>query len=195
MSLRKLVSILVFTALGVSSLPAQAPLPRKSPEFTITEPSGTQLLLSNFKGKVVVIEFLFVRSPHCLSLAQMLGRLQDELGSRGFQSLAVAFGPDADESVVNQIAQHLKLTYPVGYTSSGKVDAYLGREGSVKLKIPQMVVIDRKGVIRAATGTGADATLEDEGPLRNLVDSLLKETVSSSSPARTAPAPKSRSQP
>jgi hypothetical protein len=41
-------------------------------------------------------------------------------------------------------------------------------------------VIDRKGVIRAATGDGADTRMEDEAALRTLVSSLLDETGSPS---------------
>jgi hypothetical protein len=75
----------------------------------------------------------------------------------------------------------MALTYPLGFTTaSSDVDAFLGREGSEQLKIPQMVVIDRKGVIRAATGGGADTRLEGEAALRALVNSLLDETAFSS---------------
>jgi peroxiredoxin len=175
MSVRKLVYFLVFIALASVPLLAQAPRPRKSPEFSISEASGDEILLSSFKGKVVVMEFMFIGSAHCLRLAQMLNKLQGDLGSRGFQSIAIAFGQHADQSMVGHIVERLGLNYPVGYSTSGDVDAYLGREGNEKLKIPQMIVIDRKGAIRAATGTGADASLEDENSLRNLVDALLKE--------------------
>jgi peroxiredoxin len=175
MRVRKLVAILFFMTLTAASLVAQARLPRKSPEFTISEPSGAQMLLSSFKGKVVVMEFLFVGSPHCLRLAEMLNKLQGELGSRGFQAVAVAFGPNADPAMVGHIAERLELKYPVGYTTADDVDSYLGREANEKLKIPQMVVIDRKGAIRATTGTGVSSNLEDESSLRNLADTLLKE--------------------
>jgi peroxiredoxin len=178
MSVRKIVSVLVFIVLAGASLLAQAHLPRKSPEFTITKPSGDQILLSSFKDKVVVIEFLFVGSPHCLTLAEMLNKLQGDLGSRGLQPVAIAFGPHSDAAMVSHIVERLGLNYPVGYSTSSDVDTYLGRKGGEKLKIPQMVVIDRKGVIRAATGGGADTRLEDEAALRTLVDSLLNETVS-----------------
>jgi peroxiredoxin len=175
MRVRKLVAILFFMTVAAASLVAQARLPRKSPEFTISEPSGAQMLLSSLKGKVVVMEFLFVGSPHCLRLAEMLNKLQGDLGSRGFQAVAVAFGPNADPAMVGHIAERLELKYPVGYTTSDDVDSYLGREANEKLKIPQMVVIDRTGAIRATTGTGVSSNLEDESALRNLVDTLLKE--------------------
>ena len=38
---------------------AAATVPRPSPEFAIRMPDGRQLLLSSFKGKVIVLEFLF----------------------------------------------------------------------------------------------------------------------------------------
>jgi len=180
MSVHRFAFVLIFTALASASLLAQTHLPRKSPELTITKTSGEQVLLSSFKGKVVVIEFMFVGSPHCLRLAEMLNKVQGDLGSRGYQSIAIAFGPNSDQAMVSHVAERLALSYPVGYSTSGDVDSYLGREGSEKLKIPQMVVIDRKGLIRAATGGGADTRLEDEAALRTLVDSLLKETASAS---------------
>lgn len=148
---------------------------RKAPPLLITEPSGTQTQLSNFQGKVVVVEFLFVRSPHCLQLAALLNRLNAELGPRGFQAVAVAFGPYADAPVLTRLVDSLKLAYPVGYTTSDQVDAYLGRTGHEILKIPQMVVLDRRGVVRARTGSHGDPRLESEVQLRAMVETLLAE--------------------
>jgi peroxiredoxin len=165
----------VVIAAAVPQAQAQAALPRKADEFTVTRPAGDPILLSSFKGKVVVVEFLFLASPHCIQLTQMLNRLQTDLGSRGYESVAVAFGQGADQGNVNHFAQRLGLTYPFGYATSGEVDAFLGRHGAERLKIPQMIVIDRKGVIRAATGTGTDPRLENETALRTLVTSLLDQ--------------------
>jgi peroxiredoxin len=181
MSARKIATFFVCMTIAASSLLAQVGLPRKSPEFIITKPSGEQKLLSSFRGKVVVLEFMFIGSPKCIRLAQMLDALQRDLGSRGYQSVAIAFGPHVDQALVGHVAEHMALTYPLGFTTaSSDVDAFLGREGSEKRKIPQMVVIDRKGFIRAATGGGEDTRMEDEAALRALVNSLLDEPASSS---------------
>jgi peroxiredoxin len=173
MPLERIVSRTAIFLLAVAALPARPGLPRPSPQFTLTQPSGSQIELSSFKGKVVAIEFLFVRSPHCLELAKMLNKIYSELGSRGFQAVAVAFGPSASESVVTNLVEYFKLTYPVGYTSPDKVDAFLGREGTETLKIPQMVVIDRNGDIRALSGSEGNPTLENESSLRALIYTLL----------------------
>ena len=74
------------------------------------------------------------------------------------------------------LVNYLKLTYPVGYSSKADVDSYLNRAPKEILNIPQIIVIDRTGMIRAASGAaGGDPRLEDENSLRSLIDSLLKE--------------------
>lgn len=166
------------------SMPAapSASIPRKSPEFTINEPSGKRVLLSSFKGRVVMLEFFFLRSAKCLNLARTMNKLNAELGSRGFQPIAVAFPApqsDANGPLVGYMADYFKLTYPVGYSDKNSVDQYLNRDPGEILKIPQVIIIDRTGMIRAQSGSyDANSKLEDEAYLRALLDGLLKEGAS-----------------
>jgi hypothetical protein len=150
---------------------------RKPPELTITQPSGVETRLSSFKGKVLAIEFLFVRSQRCLRLVEILNKLNRELGSQGFQPIAVAFGPYADPVVLGHVMDYFKLTYPVGYVTADKVDAYLGREGKEILKVPQIVIVDCQGVIRAKSSPKGEPTLENESSLRALITTLLKDSA------------------
>lgn len=141
----------------------------------------------------MVMEFMFIGSSHCLDLAEMLNKLQGDLGPRGFQAIAVAFGQHADQAMVGHVEERLHLSYPLAYAKPGDVDAYLGRQGDEKLKIPQMVVIDRKGMIRASTGT-ANPTLENEALIRVILDPLLKEAPPSGSATHSTPATKKNGQ-
>jgi hypothetical protein len=75
---------------------------------------------------------------------------------------------------VGQVLQFLKLTYPMGYTSPAQVDAFLGRQGKETLNIPQIVVIDRSGMIRAQNAGQYDTSLENEDSLRTLLNRLLQ---------------------
>jgi hypothetical protein len=134
-----------------------------------------------------VMEFLFIRSEHCLRVATTLNRLHRELGPRGFQPVGVVFDPPngANASVPSLalMVDYFKLTYPVGYSAKADVDSYLGRTGKEILNIPQIVVIDRAGMIRATSGgAGGDPKLEDENSLRELIDHLLKESQAAGSP-------------
>jgi peroxiredoxin len=143
--------------------------------LTITQPSGDEIRLSSFSGKVVAIEFFFVRSPHCLQLVEMLNKLNREFGPQGFQSIGVAFGAGVSPGVLSHLVEYLKLTYPVGYATVDKVDAYLGREGKELLRIPQIAIIDRSGAIRATSGSHGSPVLENESSLRSLIQILLHE--------------------
>src|SRR5215813_5152010 len=178
------VLLLTFAVFALSAPPS--PVPRKSPEFTIIEPSGKQILLSSFKGKVVAIEFFFIRSPKCLNLATTMNKLNAEFGARGFQAVAIAFpapGSDANGPLVGQVVDYLKLGYPVGYANKDRVDQYLERSEMETLRIPQVVIIDREGIIRAQSG-GRDGNeqLEQENYLRALIEGLLNSSSSASAP-------------
>jgi len=179
MSIRKLTTLAVLLALGVFPASGTVPVPRKSPDLLIVEPSGKQTRLSNLKGKVVMIEFLVTNCPHCLRVAQTISKLQWEMGARGLQSIGVAFDSGVNGQIVTKFTQQLAITYPVGYVSSDKVDSYLGRLGTERFRVPQIVVIDRKGVIRAQSRPTGEKNLEDEKYLRGLIQTLLGESASS----------------
>lgn len=167
--------ILIFTIPALSAPPAA--VPRKSPDFTIYEPSGKVTHLSSLKGKVIVMEFLFLRSKHCIDVAQTLNQLNQELGPRGLQPVAIAFNKGDTGTLVNRMEQYFKLTFPVGYTDAENVDAFFGRSGNEKLNIPQIVVIDRNGMIRAQNGAKYDQNLEKADSLRTMLEPLLKENA------------------
>jgi peroxiredoxin len=175
MRARKLAGAGLTLVLAASWLVAAAPVPRQAPAFAFADADGKQTQLASFKGKVVVVELLLTRCPHCWRLAQTLARLQRELGARGFQPISVAFDNDASGPLVRDFAGHAKVGYPVGYTTADKVDAFLGRGEKERFQVPQLVVIDRAGVIRAQSLPVGETKLEDEASLRTLLDGLLKE--------------------
>jgi len=166
--------------LALTGVALAASLPRPSPDFSIAAPGKPAFALSSLKGKVVVLVFMFVRSQHCQQVARTLNSLYGELGARGLQPLAVVFDPPTGSTAgaqgVSFMTSYLKLAYPVGYASKQSVDNYLGRAPNEILNIPQVVVIDRSGTMRAASGgRGGDPTLEDPVSLRALLEKLLRE--------------------
>ena len=179
----RLFVLLVLSSAVAMSTPT---LPRSSPELSIEEPGGKTTMLSSFKGKVVVLEFLFVRSQHCLRVAQVLNQLQHELGSQGLQAVGIAFdAPNAATTgggYLSSMVESLQLSYPVGYSQRTGVDSYLGRTGNEMLSIPQIVIIDRAGMIRIVNGGQTNPTLEDVTSLRLLLEPLLKEALPNAKP-------------
>lgn len=187
MHAKTIAGLAILAAVGFSSASA-APLPRPSPDLVITDSSGKTTSLASFKGKVVVVEFLLTRCDHCARVAQTIGDLDRDLAPRGFQAVGVAFDIGINRLAVNSLVQSLKLTYPVGYTTSDKVDGFLGRAPMQRFQVPQLVVIDRNGVIRAQSLPTGEATLENESYLRHLVDQLLDETAPAGKTENSSPA-------
>jgi peroxiredoxin len=171
--MRILATLLAF---GVAASAAAPPVLRKAPDFTITEPSGKQFQLSSFKGKVVVLTFVYTTCSHCQDASRMFTRLYKEMAPRGLQLLAVAFNDNAAILVPNFV-QSIGIPYPVGASDHSSVLNYLGIPDSVMNRwvVPQIVVIDRKGNIRAQSPAMGDGNLTAESYMRDLIESLLRE--------------------
>src|SRR5579862_7876189 len=111
--MRILASAIALVAFTVSAW-AGPPVPRKSPEFTITDPSGKQILLSSFKGKIVVMPLMFTTCPHCQREAVMLTKLQKEFAAKGVVMQGVVFN-DANGPMAAQFVKEFGVGFPVGF--------------------------------------------------------------------------------
>jgi peroxiredoxin len=166
------LGLFLAVSLVSSSLSAQPATPRTAPDIKIAEPSGKQIPLSSFRGKVVVLAFIFTTCPHCQALSGVLTKLQNELGSKGFQALAVAWNDNA-ALLVNQFVQDHHVGFPVGSASRETVINYLQDDGSYGLMVPQVLLIDRKGMIVERSARGGTEELQEENSLRKKITDLL----------------------
>jgi peroxiredoxin len=178
----RLAKSLLFFSLTVLPLVA-AEVPRKSPEFAAQMPAGGQLLLSQYKGKVVVLEFAYTTCPHCQASARLLTQLYKEYGPRGFQPVAVAFN-DMAKMLVPDFVKQNGVTFPVGSSLRDPVLNYLQLSPDERLSVPQLVIIDRKGMIRQQSLPSMDEKIGTEANLRNMIETLLKEPATSSAPTK-----------
>jgi len=182
--MRIFAALTAFISLALTAL-AQPPAVHKAPDIVISEPSGKKTPISSFKGKVVVVEFLYTTCPHCQKESQMLTKLYKEMAPRGLQVVGVAFNDNA-AVLVPPFVQEFGVPYPIGAASPDAVMGYLGFSVMDRYVVPQVMVIDRKGNIRAQTPPQGDEKLQDESYMRNLLASLLKEgTPTSSAPTKT----------
>ena len=170
MRLAKALLFLSFTVLPL----AAADVPRKAPEFAAQMPAGGQLLLSQYKGKVVCLEFLFTTCPHCQASARFLTQLAKEYGPKGFQPVGVAFN-DMAGMLVPDFVKNNGVSFPVGFSPREQVLNYLQLSPDERLSVPQMVLIDRKGMIRQQSLPANDEKTATEANLRNMIETLLKE--------------------
>jgi thiol-disulfide isomerase/thioredoxin len=163
---------LILASLAPAFVSAQTP--RKSPEFTITEAPGKETLLSSYRGKVVVLAFVHTTCVHCQAFSAMIARVHKDLGPRGFQPIDVAWNTNA-QALVPGFVKQLQLDFPVGYSEWEPIMSYLGFSVMDRPVVPLVVVIDRKGMIRAQSPPQGDPNLQDETKLRPMIEGLLSE--------------------
>jgi peroxiredoxin len=164
--------------LCVAGLARGATIPRPAPDFAVNLNDGSQLHLSQYRGKVVVMAFILTYCSHCQFTSQILAKLQKEYGPRGFQVVASAI-EDMASMAVPDFIQKFQPGYPVGFSQRDPVQEFLEHPAIYKLMMPQVVAIDRKGTIRAQFA-GDDRFFlneEQEKNFRDLLEPLLKEPV------------------
>jgi len=172
MSLRKLCAIF----LCLTAVAPGATIPRPSPDFGVNLNDGSQVHLSQYKGKVVVMAFILTYCSHCQFTAQTLAKLQKEYAPQGLQVIASAIEDMASLKVPDFIKQ-FQPGFPVGFNQRDVVLDFLQHPVMFKLMMPQIVVIDRKGTIRTQY-EGDDKFFAQEAQEKNfreVLGPLLKE--------------------
>jgi peroxiredoxin len=163
--------VLGFASLAIAGMPV---VPRQAPEFVVTMPGGRQALLSQFKGKVVALEFLFTTCPHCQHEATLVAQLNTELGPKGFQPVGVAINT-MDIPTVMSFVQQTGANFPVGVAEKNAALDFMGISIMERWVVPQLVLIDRKGMVRYQTPPLGAEDVQNPTWLREKIEELLKE--------------------
>jgi thiol-disulfide isomerase/thioredoxin len=163
---------------------AGGPVPRPAPPLDFVDSTGKHIVLSNYKGKVVVVQFLLTTCPHCQAFSQLLNRLQAEYGPKGFQALGAAVNEATPEMAKDYQTKYAQA-FPVGPLTREPLDVFMGLSIMDRPGFPQIAVVDRKGQIREQSSSDISARqpLQDEPHLRALVEKLLAEGASGKSGA------------
>lgn len=165
-------------------------VPRPAGEFAFEFPGGKTGLVSNYRGKVVMLAFFSTTCPHCQDTSRVMERLQAEFGAQGFQAVGVCFN-DMAKLLTPEFIKAQKLTYPVGYANPDSVLQYVKHPAGAIPYVPMLVFIDRKGVIQYQYPGQHDFWKNQEANMRANIQTLLKGGAASAKPAPkpAAPAP------
>ncbi len=160
--------------LGGAAL-AQGPIPRPSPEFTITLGDGKKMSLSQHRGKVVAVAFLSSTCGHCQELTPKLSRIHAQMATRGAMVMGALFNENAP-LLMAEFARKYGPSFPLGHASPNDVYGYLQLTFMRQWYVPMMAFVDRKGVIRGQY-TGSDPFFKgnEEANVRGMIESLLKD--------------------
>ena len=133
------IFILVLFLLGACSQGNAVELGQKAPEFSLTDINGKTVNLSDFKGKVIILDFFASWCPPCRQEVPDFIKLQNEYGDKGFTMVGVAL-VSAQEA--KNFAGKVGINYPV-LVDNEKVSNLYGPIRS----IPTTFVLDKDGKI------------------------------------------------
>jgi len=113
-----------------------------APSFTLQDLSGNKVSLSDFKGKVVILDFWATWCPPCVKEIPHFIELQEQYTDKGFAMVGISLDREG-VSVVEAFARKYKINYPI-LMNDGRADRDYGGIRS----IPTTFVIDGAGNIR-----------------------------------------------
>ena len=175
------VNLARFVMLAVASLlvtnlsAAQGPpVQELSYSFSLPDQVGKTVKLDDFRGKIVVMEWL---NPECPFVkrhgeAGTMKRLAEKYARQGVVWLGINSTHFQDQVDNRAWIAKSKLTYPVLTDADGKVGKAYGAKTT-----PFMTVIDAHGKIAYQGAIDDDADGEKEGAALNYVDQALTQLL------------------
>ena len=137
-----------------------------APNFSRPDLSHRKIVLSSYRGKVVLLNFWATWCEPCLTEMPTFVEWQKQYGSRNFQVIGISMDDAAPE--VTATVSRLKLNYPVLMG-----DEYLGADYGGVLGLPVTFLIDRDGKIRARYQGASLTRIKDD--IQNLLQSNTLE--------------------
>jgi cytochrome c biogenesis protein CcmG/thiol:disulfide interchange protein DsbE len=139
-----------------------------SPDFTLESVSGAKIKLSDFRGKVVLLDFWATWCPPCRMSTPALIELNEAY--KGKDLVIIGISLDEDKSQVKPFLKREGVKHTVVYGADSSIDQAYRIES-----IPSFFILDKNGVIRKQFSgyfPGIDREWAEE------INLLLKQKIS-----------------
>jgi cytochrome c biogenesis protein CcmG/thiol:disulfide interchange protein DsbE len=148
--------VLLSAGTAVSQNPGSA-----APQFSLKDINGKEVSLSDFKGKVVILDFWATWCGPCRSEIPDFIALQKKYGGKGLQVIGISV--DKDKNALSKFYKDNGMNYPVALTDGAVESKYGGIRG-----IPTTFIIDKSGKI-VKKYVGATSKEQFEGDIKPLL--------------------------
>jgi len=135
-------TILFMVLLAVISVSARAQSSQAIASLTLHDLQGRQFRLTDYKGKIVLLNFWAPWCQPCRTEIPDLIKKQREYRDQGLQIVGITYPPEKI-SEVRQFVRKFRMNYPVAIGSKATKTLFTPSE-----TLPMTLVIDRDGAIR-----------------------------------------------
>ncbi len=112
-----------------------------APDFTFPGLDGKKVSLSDYRGKVVLVNIWATWCPPCVEEMPSMEKLYQKFKGENFEILAVSI----DEPGLKAVAPFMRksnLTFPALIDSEGAIKAVYGITG-----VPESFIVDKQGIL------------------------------------------------
>lgn len=170
------VVILFFVINNINGEPEEGPYPpdyvpasqkelKVAPDFALKSTGDKAVKLSDYKGKIIILDFWATWCPPCRKGIPDLIAIKKEYEKKGVEIIGISVDDEKTIEQVKSFALNQKMNYPVVYADKKVVSDY----GDIS-NIPTTIIIDKKGnIVTKYVGLYPKETYTDE------INRLLKQ--------------------
>jgi peroxiredoxin len=128
--------------------------PSKAPDFTLQDLEGRRVTLSDYRGKLVFLNFWATWCPPCRAEMPSMEMLHQKLSDDGLEIVAVDIGET--NQMVSDFVKSMELTFTILLDTRQKVSSIYGIRN-----IPTTFIVDKEGWIAGRAVGARDWSSED----------------------------------
>jgi len=138
------------------------PCAKPAPQFTLKDVNGKVVSLSDFSGKVIILDFWATWCGPCVREIPTFIQLQNEYENKGLMVVGISLDDHRTVARLPAFVREKGINYPILYGSAQVVATYGGITS-----IPTTFIIDRDGcIVKKVVGMHSKAQFESYiGPL------------------------------
>ncbi|GAB4339053.1 MAG: hypothetical protein Kow0099_13730 [Candidatus Abyssubacteria bacterium] len=167
--MKRCVSILIALLLVLAGCTAGPSLSsgNRAIDFSAEDLEGNEITLSDYRGKVVLLDFWATWCVGCVIQMPHLKALYEKYHGQGFEIIGIS--ADRDPQVLNDFIRHTGIEWPQ-VLDLARTDSQISEIYRAYL-LPTTYLIDKNGVIRAVNLSGQEL----ESAIKALLGSPAKE--------------------
>jgi cytochrome c biogenesis protein CcmG, thiol:disulfide interchange protein DsbE len=146
-----------------------------APDFSLPDIEGKTVRLSDYRGKVVFVNFWATWCKPCKEEMPSMEILWENFKSEDFVMVAISMDRVTTKKDIPPFIENMKLTFPILTDSWGQTDKRYKLMG-----VPETYIIDQNGVLREKVIGPRDWTLKDS--VATVVQLLQKQPKSVKAP-------------